>query len=42
MAFPGDEDDMGTGLWLGDKIEVSDNKPPLEYKDMSAEYGWNY
>jgi hypothetical protein len=42
MSFPGYEDDMGTGLWLGDKIEVSDNKPPSEYKDMSTEYGSDY
>ncbi len=42
MAFPGSEYDRCTGLWLGDQIEVSDEKPSSEYKDMSADYGWDY
>ncbi len=41
MAFSGSENDKCTGLWLGDEIEVSDEKPFLGYKDMSSEYGWN-
>ena len=39
MAFPGGFDRC-TGLWLGDLIEVTDNLPPTDYKDMSAEYFW--
>lgn len=42
MAFPGSSYDKCTGLWLGDQIEVSNELPPSEYKDMSAEYGWDY
>lgn len=41
MAFPG-ENDKCTGLWLGDEIEVTDNTPPADYRDMSNEYGWDY
>lgn len=38
MAFPGCGDGC-TGFWLGDQIEVSNERPSVEYKDKSAEYG---
>ena len=40
MAFPGSYDSC-TGLWLGDRIEVSDDLPPADYRDMSMEYFWD-
>ena len=38
MAFPGTCAEQCTGLWLGDKIEASNELPPKDYKDMSREY----
>lgn len=31
-------DDKYRGLWLGDTIEVTDFRPPVEYMDKSGEY----
>ena len=28
------------GLWLGGEIEVSDNKPSDEYRDIGMDYNW--
>lgn len=42
MAFPGSLGDKCTGLWLGDRIEVSDEVPHGDYTDKSEEYGWDY
>lgn len=42
MAFPGSARDDGTGVWIGDDIEVSDLLPSSNYIDKSETYGWNY
>ena len=38
MAFPGFPEDACTGLWLGDAIAVSAEKPPAGYRNMSSVY----
>lgn len=40
MAYPGTEEDMCTGLWLGNQIEVSNEYPANDYLDMSDKYCW--
>ncbi len=41
MAFSDSSNDKCTGLWIGDQIEVSDEALPVNYRDMSAYYGWD-
>ena len=41
MAFSDSSNDKCTGLWIGDQIDVSDEAPPVNYRDMSAYYGWD-
>lgn len=38
MAFGSSAYDSYSGLWLGDPIEVTDDAPPVGYKDMSEAY----